>query len=261
MTPYSRDSINKPVPLYPRVSQVDSPISDPRTLSLSTSPHDASDSPSAPANTVANGTPVRSTGGWREWGESVHMHVVPITPPWSAQCCDRAGSSNPATSTGINSSPTCTPGGCPPVSSQSPGTGSPAMMPTGVRGACTCQSLDTVYPFRPPGALFGPFFPPPFPVHPQLAAAAAAGFPFPPPGVPTPEQLFGSGPTRVQDTAENGVAAAAALQYQNETISQMFSHYMESWKSWYLQASSMANPPCFETPPPAPRPSTPPSPS
>lgn len=92
------------------------------------------------------------------------MHVVPITPPWSAQCCDQAGSSNPVTSTGMNS-PTCTPGGCPPVSSQSPGTGSPAMMPTGVRSACTCQSrgqsLDNVYPFRPPGALFGPFFPPP----------------------------------------------------------------------------------------------------
>lgn len=62
MTPYSRDSINKPVPLYPRASQVDSPLSDPRTLNLTASPHDASDSPSAPANTVANGTPVRSTG-------------------------------------------------------------------------------------------------------------------------------------------------------------------------------------------------------
>lgn len=44
-------------------------------------------------------------------------------------------------------------------------------------------------------------------------------------------------------------------------ISQMFAHYMESWKSWYLQAAAMANPPCFETPPPAPRPRTPPSPS
>jgi len=206
---------------------------------------------------------VRSTGGWREWGEGVHMHVVPVTPPWSAHCCDHAGSSNPANPTGMNS-PTCTPGGCPPVSSQSPGTGSPAMMPSSVRSACTCLSrgsLDNVYPFRPPGALFGPFFPPPFPMHPHLAAAAAAGFPFTPPGVTAPEQLLGSGPVQVQDRTENGVAAAAALQYQNETINQMFAHYMESWKSWYLQAASMANPPCFETPPPAPRPSTPQSPS
>lgn len=100
------------------------------------------------------------------------------------------------------------------------------MMPAGVRTPCTCQSrgsLDNVFSFRPPGALFGPFFPPPppFPMHPQLAAAAAAGYPFPPPGVTLPEQMLGSGPTRVQDCSphrsENGVAAAAALQYQNES--------------------------------------------
>lgn len=62
MTPYSRDSINKPVPLYPRASQSDSPVSDRRTLSLTPSLHDASDSPIAPANTPSSGTPLRSTG-------------------------------------------------------------------------------------------------------------------------------------------------------------------------------------------------------
>lgn len=55
-------------------------------------------------------------------------------------------------------------------------------------------------------------------MHPQLAAAA--GFPFPPPGL-MPEQL-GSDPPRAQtdgsqQRADNGVAAAAALQYQNES--------------------------------------------
>lgn len=53
-------------------------------------------------------------------------------------------------------------------------------------------------------------------MHPQLVAA---GFPFPPPGL-MPEQL-GSDQTRTQDVsvqrADNGVAAAAALQYQNES--------------------------------------------
>lgn len=73
MTPYSRDSINKPVPLYPRASQVDSPLSEPRTLSVTASPRDASDSPSAPGSTVTNVTPVRSTGKY------IHvLHVVCI---------------------------------------------------------------------------------------------------------------------------------------------------------------------------------------
>ena len=156
-------------------------------------------------------------GGWREWGDSVPAHVVPITPPWSAQCCDHAGSSNACTPTGVNP-PICTPGGCTPGTSQSPGSGSLAMMPMGSRSCCACQaggSLDSVFAFRPPTALFNPFFPP-FPMHPQLAAA---GFRFPPPGI-MPEQP-GSDATRVQDgsqqRADNGVAAAAALQYQNES--------------------------------------------
>lgn len=56
MTPYTRDVINKPVPLYPRASQIDSPVSDHRTLSLAASLHDAAESP------TARGTPVGSTG-------------------------------------------------------------------------------------------------------------------------------------------------------------------------------------------------------
>ncbi|KAG0556895.1 hypothetical protein KC19_11G086900 [Ceratodon purpureus] len=257
MTPYSRDSINKPVPLYPRASQNDSPVSDPRTLSLTTSPHDASDSPTGLANTPSSGTPIRSTGGWREWGDNAHAHVVPNTPPWSAQCCDHAGSSNAATPTGVNP-PMCTPCVCTSGTSQSPCPGSPAMMPMGARSCCTCQSrgsLDNGFAFRPPAALFNPFFPP-FPMHPQLAAA---GFPFPLPGL-MPEQLGSDQtppPVSVQ-RGDNGVAAAAALQYQNESLNHMFAHYVESWKSWYLH--SLANPSCFETPPPAPRPRTPQSP-
>ena len=62
MTHYSRDAINKPVPLYPRSSQNDSPVSDPRTLNLTALPHDPFDSPTAPVNTPSSGTPMRSTG-------------------------------------------------------------------------------------------------------------------------------------------------------------------------------------------------------
>lgn len=252
MTPYTRDVINKPVPLYPRASQIDSPVSDHRTLSLAASLHDAAESP------TARGTPVGSTGGWREWGDIVQTQVVPITPPWSAQCCDQAGSSNAACPTG-RSSPICTPS----VTSLTPGT--PKMTPTSGRSCCTCQSrgsLDNFFPFRSPGALFNPFFPPPpFPMHPQIAAAA--GFPSPPPGV-GPEQYLGRDPAPVQECAQhrsgNGVAAAAAMQYQNETLGHMFAHYVEAWKSWYLQAASMSNPSCFESPLPGPRSSTPQSP-
>lgn len=282
MTPHSRDVINKPVPLYPRASQVDSPVSDPRTLNFTASPHDAAESP------TARGTPRKSTGkyvhcdfclqwhlylmsialqvplklfngswiwslyiyisvcvcvgllrcvymclsqiyflsstaspfdagGWREWGDSIQTQAIPITPPWSAQCCDHAGSSNAVALPGT-SSPICTPG----ITSQTPGT--PTMTPMSGRSCCTCQSrgsLDNLFPFRPPGALFNPFFPPPpFPMLPQLAAAAAAaGFPFPPTGF-VPEQFLGSDPTRSQDCSQhrvdNGITAAAALQYQNE---------------------------------------------
>ncbi|XP_024403366.1 uncharacterized protein [Physcomitrium patens] len=256
MTPHSRDVINKPVPLYPRASQVDSPVSDPRTLNFTASPHDAAESP------TARGTPRKSTGGWREWGDSIQTQAIPITPPWSAQCCDHAGSSNAVALPGT-SSPICTPG----ITSQTPGT--PTMTPMSGRSCCTCQSrgsLDNLFPFRPPGALFNPFFPPPpFPMLPQLAAAAAAaGFPFPPTGF-VPEQFLGSDPTRSQDCSQhrvdNGITAAAALQYQNEALGHMFAHYTEAWKSWYLQAASMVNPSCFETPPPAPRPRSPQSPS
>lgn len=189
------------------------------------------------------------------------------------------------------------------------------MTPTSGRSCCTCQSrgtLDNFFPFRPPGALFNPYFPPPpFPMHPQLAAAAAAGFPSPPPGI-GPEQYLGRDPVSVQECSQhrtgNGVAAAAALQYQNESefllldphskqlrnlpayimirlysshkksplcerwsnlvnlnvcaaLGHMFAHYVEAWKSWYLQATSMSNPSCFESPLPGPRPSPPQSPS
>lgn len=159
-------------------------------------------------------------GGWREWGDIVQTQVVPITPPWSAQCCDQAGSSNAACPTG-RSSPICTPS----VTSLTPGT--PKMTPTSGRSCCTCQSrgsLDNFFPFRSPGALFNPFFPPPpFPMHPQIAAAA--GFPSPPPGV-GPEQYLGRDPAPVQECAQhrsgNGVAAAAAMQYQNESESLLF---------------------------------------
>lgn len=44
-------------------------------------------------------------------------------------------------------------------------------------------------------------------------------------------------------------------------LNHMFAQYMEAYRSWCAHAASMANPPCFETPPPAPRPSTPQSPS
>lgn len=56
MTPYTRDVINKPVPLYPRASQVDSPVSDHKILSLAASLHDAAESP------TARGTPRGSIG-------------------------------------------------------------------------------------------------------------------------------------------------------------------------------------------------------
>lgn len=160
------------------------------------------------------------SGGWREWSDGAQTHVVPATPTWSAQCCDHAGSSNAACPTGMSTPP---PGGSIPVTSQSPGTGSPATIPTNARSCRTCQSrgsVDSFYPFRPPGALFNPFFPPPpFLMHPQLAAA---GFPFPPPGL-VPEQFLGSDSAQTHDCAlhrpENGVAAAAAMQYQNESES------------------------------------------
>jgi transcription factor E2F7/8 len=58
MTPYSRDIINKPVPLYPRPSQVDSPVSDPKTLTLPASARDASESPPTP--TAPPSTPFTS---------------------------------------------------------------------------------------------------------------------------------------------------------------------------------------------------------
>lgn len=170
-------------------------------------------------------------GGWREWSDGVvQTHaVVPITPPsYAAQCCDHPGpSSNAANCPTDMSTPTRSPVGV--TSHHSPGPGSPAttMMP---RSCATCQSsrgasLDNnFYPFGPPGALFNPFFPP-FAMHPQ--PAAAAGFPFPPPGL-APEPFLGAEPARANDCSvhgmtENGVAAAAALQYQNE--SESFHHH------------------------------------
>lgn len=263
MTPYSRDIINKPVPLHPRASQADSSVSDLKILSVAPSPHNAADSPTAPA-TTAFSSPIRTTVGWREWNDGVQIHATPTITPWSAQCCDHAGSSNAACPSS-NSTLTCSQGGCTSVISQAPGMGSPAVMAGGgVRNCRTCLSrvsYDNLYPFRPPGSLFNPFLPsPPFPMHPQLAAA---GFSLAPPGL-APEQSLGLDSTRAQDCSvhrtDNGVAAAAVLQYHNETLGHMFAQYVEAWKSWYLQAASVANPSSFQTPPPV-RPGTPQSPS
>ncbi|KAG0607705.1 hypothetical protein M758_8G048400 [Ceratodon purpureus] len=141
---------------------------------------------------------LKRAGGWREWSDGAQTQVVPVTPTWSAQSCDIAGSSNAACPSGMS---TPRPGGSIPVSSQSPGTDSPAMVPMNARSCRTCQfrgSLDNFYPFRPPGALFNPFFPPsPYLMHPQLAAAP---FPFQPPGL-VPEQFLGSDLARTHDCA------------------------------------------------------------
>lgn len=61
MTTYSRDVINKPVPLYPRGSQVDSPVSDPKTKRQTSSPHDASEV-APPSTPFSNGAAFGSTG-------------------------------------------------------------------------------------------------------------------------------------------------------------------------------------------------------
>ncbi|KAG0607703.1 hypothetical protein M758_8G048400 [Ceratodon purpureus] len=202
MTPYSKDVINKPVPLYPRASQVDSPVCGLKTLSLIPSARDTSESPPTPtvrpSTPFTSGTPLGPIRGWREWSDGAQTQVVPVTPTWSAQSCDIAGSSNAACPSGMS---TPRPGGSIPVSSQSPGTDSPAMVPMNARSCRTCQfrgSLDNFYPFRPPGALFNPFFPPsPYLMHPQLAAAP---FPFQPPGL-VPEQFLGSDLARTHDCA------------------------------------------------------------
>ncbi|CAM6012617.1 unnamed protein product [Sphagnum balticum] len=81
---------------------------------------------------------------------------------------------------------------------------------------------------------------------------AAGGIPFMP-GVGA-GQVLGLDHTKPQESSlphtDAGVAAAAsALQYQNETLGHMFAHYVDAWKSFYLQATSMSSPVCFEAPP------------
>jgi transcription factor E2F7/8 len=98
----------------------------------------------------------------------------------------------------------------------------------------------------PTGAFLNPFLPP-F----ALQHLAAGGIPFMP-GVGA-GQVLGLDHTKPQESSlphtDVGVAAAAsALQYQNETLGHMFAHYVDAWKSFYLQATSMSSPVCFEAP-------------
>lgn len=146
-----------------------------------------------------------TSGGWREWSDGVQNQAVPITPPptYTAPCCDHSGPSNAAVAAACSiDMNTPTRSECAPVTSQSPGTSSPAMLPMTASCCPTCQSrgsFDTFYPARPPAAVFNPFFPA-FAMHPQLL------------------NLSGS---RANDCLvhrpENGVAAAATMQYGNES--------------------------------------------
>ena len=118
------------------------------------------------------------------------------------------------------SSAACTPNPCQPAATACcPGMSIPTIMPMTPRSCCSCQRgpVENFYPFmpRPPGPMFNPFLPP-FPMHPHLAGAGLPCIPG-----PVPEQLLGSDQSRTHDCsmhrADNGVAAAAALQYQNES--------------------------------------------
>lgn len=72
MTPHCRDVINKPVALYPRTSQVDSPVSNPKGKSA-----DASESPIAPPSTpFSNGAALGSTGKYDRSFQRFPLHLI-----------------------------------------------------------------------------------------------------------------------------------------------------------------------------------------
>jgi len=67
MSTYSRDIINKPVPLYPRVSQVTSPVSVPKTIIKAAAPDE---SPIPPPS-----TPFSNVAAWGSTGKNVRSFL------------------------------------------------------------------------------------------------------------------------------------------------------------------------------------------
>ncbi|BBN06419.1 transcription factor E2F7/8 [Marchantia polymorpha subsp. ruderalis] len=203
-----RERINKPVPVYPTMP----PEMFARRESLI---------PAALSSGLPKGVTLGPVGGWREWN-------------------DGAANNSPAKEVSKQPDPVSTAqtsGHC------SPSTSAANLVPPPFPG-CPCAhggSVDRNFlPVLP--AHSGMCFPSFWPF--QAMRQLVAGFQFPP---CDPSQLSDQGTADCSLRME-GMFTAAAMQYQNEALGQLFNHYVETWRSWYQQAVSMSPGPFFEPP-------------
>ncbi|KAL3695016.1 hypothetical protein R1sor_008667 [Riccia sorocarpa] len=207
--PPAREPINKPVPMYPTM-QPDMFAGSGRESLI----------PAAVSSGPSKGVTLGPVGGWREWNEG----ASPSCP--AKEACKQPEALNTAAAFAH----------CP-LGPNVPNVVFPF-------SACPCAcaraaSADGKFlPLLPPGICFPSFWP--F----QSTRQLVAGFPFMP---CDPTQLPDQGSKECHHKME-GMITAAAMQYQNEALGQLFSHYVESWRSWYQQAISMSTAPFFEPP-------------